>query len=220
VRAYLNASADRQRAVRGQRGANKKQLDDFMKSLDREGLLRRFVKDNGGFGDFAYTPNLAVQSEIAVRAIERGLSRSVMMGGGLQWDTHNDNTQQAMLHDNLFGGLLELGKKLEAAKLLDSTTVLVISEMGRTPKMNVTRGKDHWPVTSAMVFGAGVAGNRSIGATDDALGAMSVDLKSGKPGGDGKQIQTANLASAVLELVGVDTSKYFGGVEALHAISA
>src|SRR5205823_12160703 len=53
VRAYLQASADRQRAVRGQRGANQKQLDDFTKSLEREGLLRRFVAENGGFGDFA-----------------------------------------------------------------------------------------------------------------------------------------------------------------------
>lgn len=220
VRAYLKAGADRQRAVRGQGAANGKQLDDFVRSLDREGLLRRFVKDNDGFGDFAYTPDLAVQSDIAVRAIERGLSQSVMLGGGFQWDTHNDNTDQVALHESLFAGLIALGKSLEAKKLLDKTTVLVISEMGRTPKLNVSRGKDHWPVTSALVFGAGVAGNRVVGATDDSLGALSVDLKSGRPADGGKQIQTANLAAAVLRIVGVDPSRHHPSVEPLDAIVA
>ncbi len=220
VRAYVQASAERQRATRGQRAANQKQLDDFTKSLEREGLLRKFVAENGGFGDFSYTPDLSVQTDIAVKAIERGLSRSVMLGGGFQWDTHNDNTMQEKLHDDLFKGLLDLGKRLEASKLLESTTVLVISEMGRTPKLNVSHGKDHWPVTSALVFGAGVAGNRVVGATDDKLGAMSVDLASGKAAGEGKQIQTGNLQAAVLDLIGVDASKYFPGVEALHAIKA
>jgi hypothetical protein len=220
VAAYLEASAERQRAVRAQRGSNAKQIDDFVKSMEREGLLRRFVKDSGGFGDFAYTPDLRVQSEIAVRALERGLSHSVMLGGGLQWDTHNDNAQQSMLYENLFDGLVDLGTRLERAKLLEQTTVLVVSEMGRTPKLNVTRGKDHWPVTSALVFGAGVAGNRAVGATDDALGALSVDLATGKPAPDGKQLQTANVASAVLEIVGVDPKKYYPGSEPLHAIVA
>jgi len=220
VRAYVNASADRQRATRGQRGANQKQLDDFTKSLEREGLLRKFVSENGGFGEFSYTPDLSVQTDIAVKAIERGLSRSIMLGGCLQWDTHNDNTLQEKLHDDLFKNLAKLAKSLEDAKLLDSTTVLVLSEMGRTPKLNVTHGKDHWPVGSAMLFGAGVAGNRVVGATDDKLGALSVDLASGKASHDGKQIQTGNLQAAVLDLVGVDPSKYFPGVEALHAIKA
>jgi hypothetical protein len=220
VRDYLGASANRQRALRGQRAANQKQLDDFTKSLEREGLLRRFVADNGGFGGFAYTPDLKVQTDIAVKALARGLSRTVMLGGGFMWDTHNDNTQQEKLHDDLFAGLLALGQSLEASKLLDTTTILVLSEMGRTPKLNVAHGKDHWPVTSALVFGAGVAGNRVVGATDASLGALSVDLASGAAAPDGKQIQTANLQAAVLDLVGVDATKYFSGVEALHAISA
>jgi hypothetical protein len=220
VGAYLRASAERQRAARGRGASNAKQLDDFVRSLDREGLLRRFVKDSGGFGSFAYTPDLRVQSEIAVRAIERGLSNSVMLGGGFDWDTHNDNAGQSPLHQALFAGLLDLGRKLEAAKLLERTTVLVLSEMGRTPKLNVTRGKDHWPVTSALVFGAGVRGNRVVGATDDALGARSIDLTTGLPARDGKQLQTANLAAAVLRIVGVDPSRHLPSVEPLDAIVA
>src|SRR5262249_25932723 len=130
VNAYLKASADRQRATRGMRGGNQKQIDDFAKSIDREGLLRKFVSENGGFGDFAYTPDLGVQSDIAVRAIERGLSHSVMLGAGFQWDTHNNNALQSSLYDTLFTGLMRLAKNLETANLLDHTTVLVLSEMG------------------------------------------------------------------------------------------
>jgi hypothetical protein len=36
------------------------------------------------------------------------------------------------------------------------TLMLVLSEMGRTPSSLPTLGKDHWPVTSAMLLGAGV----------------------------------------------------------------
>lgn len=220
VRRYMAASASREQAVRGQHGANAKALDDFRKSLDRESLLRRFVKENGGFGDFAYTPDIAVQSEIAVRALQRGLSRSVMLGGGFDWDTHDDNARQSDLQDRLYGNLATLGGMLEREGLLATTTVLVVSEMGRTPKLNLSRGKDHWPVTSALVFGAGVKGNRVVGGTDDGLGALSVDLKTGSPERGGTQIQSANLAAAVLKMVGVDAAKADLGAEALDAIVA
>jgi hypothetical protein len=220
VRAYLEASAAREAAIRGQRGANKKQLDDFVKSLDREGLLRSFVKANGGFGDLAYTPDLMVQTDIAIRAIERGLSHTVMMGGGFDWDTHTNNTQQSQLNERLYEGLIKLGRELERTKLLERTTVMVISEMGRTPKLNVGQGKDHWPVTSSLVFGAGVAGNRVVGGTDDALGARLVDFATGKPSDAGKQIQAANVAAAVLKIVGVDPVTYHPNAEALHALVA
>jgi len=81
-------------------------------------------------------------------------------------------------------GLLAGGRYLEAAQrlealpapeggsLLDQTTVLVMSEMGRTPIHNAAIGKDHWPVTSAMLVGAGVAGGRVVGATDDELESL------------------------------------------------
>jgi hypothetical protein len=220
VKAYLTASAERDRALRGQRGSNAKQIDDFLKSIEREGLLRKFVNQNGGFGDLAYTPNLETQADIAIRALERGLSHSVMMGGGFDWDTHTQNTRQSQLYDDMFKGLLKLGNSLKDANLLDSTTVLVISEMGRTPKLNVGSGKDHWPVTSAMVFGAGVKGNRTIGATDDELGARTVDFMTGQPSDAGKQVQSANVAAAVLSLVGVDPAVHFPNSEPFHALVA
>ena len=41
--------------------------------------------------------------------------------------------------------------------LLDSTLVMVSSEFGRTPKVNATAGRDHWPkVFSVVLAGGGV----------------------------------------------------------------
>ena len=98
--------------------------------------------------------------------------------------------------------------------------MVVLSEMGRTPRLNSAMGKDHWPVTSCLVFGAGVKGAQVIGATDDGQNALNVELSSGIVTADGKQIQTNNLTAAALALVGLDSQQYFPGVEPLNALLA
>ena len=90
-----------------------------------------------------------------------------------------------------------------------------MSEMGRTPKLNGQRGKDHWPVTSCLVLGAGVPGNRVLGGTSDELGARSVDLGTGEVDDTGVQLQASNLAAGILATVGVDASSYLPGTNAL-----
>lgn len=216
---FLDASAARLQATRAQRGSNAQQMDAFVKSLDRAGLLRDFAAKNGGFGMQAYTPDIGVQIGVGTSALQQQLSFAVMMETQ-NWDTHADNAQQGSLADSLYAGLLRLGQKLESLGLLDNTVVLVFSEMGRTPKLNSAAGKDHWPVTSALVFGAGVPGGKVFGATDDQLGAKSIDLATGAPAANGVQLQTGNLVAGVLELVGVDPSSYLPGLEPFHAIHA
>ena len=39
---------------------------------------------------------------------------------------------------------------------MDELTVVVLSEMTRTPKFNVSGGKDPWPYTSALLLGHGL----------------------------------------------------------------
>ena len=43
--------------------------------------------------------------------------------------------------------------------------VVVASDFGRT-RYNGDGGKDHWPITSMMMMGAGISGGRVIGQTD------------------------------------------------------
>ena len=52
--------------------------------------------------------------------------------------------------------------------MLDSTTVLVAGEFGRTPKINDKAGRDHWPrAMFELLAGGGVKGGRVVGASDD-----------------------------------------------------
>ncbi len=50
--------------------------------------------------------------------------------------------------------------------LLDDTLVIISSEFARTWSLVGGSGSDHWPVTSTVFVGGGVAGNRSIGTYD------------------------------------------------------
>lgn len=59
-----------------------------------------------------------------------------------------------------------------------------------------------------MVMGAGVAGGRVLGGTDDRLGAQLVNLDDGSLDPEGVQLQYANLVAGILALVGVDPADY------------
>lgn len=68
--------------------------------------------------------------------------------------------------DEAVSALLE---DLEARGLLDSTLVLALGEMGRTPKINEGKGRDHWSQSyTAMLAGAGTRGGMVYGASDNA----------------------------------------------------
>lgn len=56
---------------------------------------------------------------------------------------------------------------LDQRGLLDSTLVVVSSEFGRTPKINKTNGRDHWPkVFSVALAGGGIKRGLVYGASD------------------------------------------------------
>jgi uncharacterized protein (DUF1501 family) len=217
-RAWAEGSADGLLAARGVSPQNQQEIVAFRKALERRDLLRAFAESRGGFGERDYTPDLAVQVEVALDALEGELCQAVMLELS-GWDTHDGNSQQSSLHESFFGGLIALTEGLEQKKLLSDTVVMVLSEMGRTPKLNSSQGKDHWPVTSAMVYGAGVRGGALLGGTDELMGALAVDLQSGAPG-QGQQLQTGNFLAGVLTLVGVDPEPHLPGVEPFHALAS
>jgi hypothetical protein len=224
MRAFVHARAERERAVRGARGYNKRRIDDFQSSLARGDLLR---ENAAGFGDRGRNLNLATQMTLAADVLEQGISRATMLDTRLAWDTHNDNARQGEFHETIFGALKGLVDDLAArpgsaagAKMLDETIVVVLSEMSRTPLLNGQAGKDHWPVTSALVIGAGVRGGRAYGGTSDKLEARPIDLATGEPVASGGTLQTDSLAAGVLELAGVDAAAWFPGVEPFRGFHA
>jgi hypothetical protein len=220
IRQYVLANAERERAIRGARGYNQARVNDFVSALTRSDQLvaKRDLMKSGRkqltFQD---------QIEVGVDALQHGLSRSVMLDGRTNWDTHANNDVQGDYFNDLFIALdslaLELANRPGAgagSTLLDETVVVALSEMGRTPLMNDANGKDHWPVTSAMMFGAGVAGHRVVGATDDFLLARDIRLDTGDPDANGEPLHPENLLAGLLELVGVDPSLHYPGVTPLR----
>jgi hypothetical protein len=85
------------------------------------------------------------------------------------WDTHERNfpilRENHLPHFDLtYSALLE---DLDQRGLLDETLVVVMGEMGRTPKINKDAGRDHWTFCySVLLAGAGVRGGMLCGASD------------------------------------------------------
>jgi hypothetical protein len=90
---------------------------------------------------------------------------------GSGWDTHWEHYPR--MRDELCPGfdrgLAGLIRDLDARGLLDETLVLVMSEHGRTPRLNNARGggRDHWSEAYSMLLaGGGVGRGRIVGRTD------------------------------------------------------
>jgi hypothetical protein len=84
------------------------------------------------------------------------------------WDTHQDNFDRVgALCKDLDPAMSALLDDLAQRGLLDSTLVVWMGEFGRTPKINGTDGRDHYPgVWSAVVAGGGVKGGTVVGQTN------------------------------------------------------
>ena len=55
---------------------------------------------------------------------------------------------------------------LQERGMLDDVLVLMMGEMGRTPKINKASGRDHWPdVFSLMIAGGGLTGGQVLGSS-------------------------------------------------------
>ncbi len=112
---------------------------------------------------------------LARRLIEAGTRFVTTVNGpSITWDTHKDNFNALKNRlvppmEQAYAALLD---DLEERGLLDSTLVVWMGEFGRTPKINVDAGRDHWPgCYSVLLAGGGIRGGQVIGASD-AIGAF------------------------------------------------
>ena len=103
---------------------------------------------------------------LARRLVEAGVRFVTLTYGG--WDHHdNINGQMRAQVPALDQGLAVLIQDLDERGLLDSTLVCVCSEFGRTPKINPTAGRDHWPkVFSSLIAGGGIRRGMIYGSSD------------------------------------------------------
>ena len=136
---------------------------------------------------------------LARRLVEAG-SRFIGIDHG-SWDTHVDNFtshEKALVPptDQAFSALVS---DLDERGMLDDTLVIMMGEMGRTPKINKDAGRDHWSQCQAVIFaGGGVKRGAVIGASD-----KTASYPTTQPYG----IQ--DLLRTVFHLMGVDADKTY-----------
>src|SRR5439155_2095462 len=103
---------------------------------------------------------------MARRLIERGVTFVEVQSSG--WDTHgNELASLKKLIPPVDQGTAALLTDLKVRGLLDDTLVIWMGEFGRTPRINLTAGRDHYPAAfNVALAGCGVKGGQVIGATD------------------------------------------------------
>ena len=104
---------------------------------------------------------------LARRLIEKGVRSVEVSFGG--WDTHQNNftraPEQCAILDQALSALLD---DLSQRGMLEETLVVLATEFGRTPNINVNDGRDHYPKAfSCMLAGGGIKGGQVWGKTDN-----------------------------------------------------
>ncbi|MCS5540403.1 MAG: DUF1501 domain-containing protein, partial [Roseibacillus sp.] len=103
---------------------------------------------------------------LARRLVEKGVRFVQVNRGG--FDNHGTIFEAMRNHGaTMDPALASLLSDLKANGLLSKTLVLVLSEFGRTPRINDGGGRDHWArVFSAFMAGGGIKGGTIVGASD------------------------------------------------------
>lgn len=104
---------------------------------------------------------------LARHLVENG-APFVMVANGMPWDCHilNHETHQ-MLVPELDRVIFHLVNDLSERGLLDKTLIIAMGEFGRSPWMNASHGREHYPnAWSLAMAGCGIKGGTVVGATD------------------------------------------------------
>lgn len=167
---------------------------------------------------------------LAVQAITEQICTCVSLNvtGGL--DTHFAEwaTDQPMRQESGFEVIASMLDDLGTTAFpdgsgdswLDHTTVVAFSEFSRTPLINDRDGRDHHPVGSVMVWGAGVPGGTVIGGTTDVgMLPMNISLRTGQPSQVGVELRPEDILGTLMANAGLDGSILGRDVRYIQALS-
>jgi len=133
---------------------------------------------------------------LARRLIEGGVRFVSLTAGG--WD-HHDNLKAAIQRElpPVDKAIATLIRDLDRRGMLENTLVMVTTEFGRTPKINPTGGRDHWPrVFSTMLAGGGMKQGYVHGSSDSLGGEPETD-----------KVGIEDLATTIYHQVGITSDK-------------
>ena len=163
--------------------------EQMMKRADLFDPARLKPKDIERYGDSEFGRHMAQAS----RLLEAGVAFvKVTM---FHWDTHGDNFNCHLAGvprvDRALGAMLD---DLVDRGTYDRTVVVVMSEFGRTPKINGRVGRDHWPECwSIGLGGGGIKPGVVVGKTND-KGTFNV----------GQEYDVGHVFHTIFKAMGID----------------
>lgn len=173
---------------------------------------------DGGQGN-----DLARDLSNAVQLLSNGTARCVSLKHrgwqNLGYDSHASIAVQASNLQQLFDELQTTYQLIELTEpeLFQRLTIVVLSEMGRFPSLNLRQGKSHWMHTSAILIGSGIRGDNMIGAYDSNCFSSPVDLNSGDVYSSGVLLKPDHLGATLLHLAEADPTERLVGVDPIWA---
>jgi hypothetical protein len=202
-----------ERLLAGRPGLETTMLNAYYEGVKRGIELKGYAETV----NFTDANQRAEQMAIAVQALSVGLSRTVTVAGNTDWDNHANDYLQSSHFSDLFEdldylmGLLDNTPGEHGGTLADETVVVVMSEMGRQPKLNAYIGRDHWPYTSCLLIANnGITTNRAVGAYDSTLSGMFVDMMTGELADPGDAITMNDVGATLLHLADIDPVPHLG----------
>lgn len=156
-------------------------------NLDEEpDRVRMAYGARSGFGQGCLLARRLVQA--GVRFVE------VALPG---WDTHQNNfdtVREKCLELDI--AVTSLLSDLRAKGLYDRTVVVLTSEFGRTPRINGSQGRDHYPqVWSTLIGGGGIAAGKVVGGSD--AGQAVAD----------RAVRVGDLHATICHALGIDVGQ-------------
>lgn len=133
---------------------------------------------------------------LARRLVEQGVRFVQVNRGG--FDNHGNIFEAMRNHGaDMDPAIASLISDLKASGKLEKTLIVVLSEFGRTPRINDGGGRDHWArVFSCMMAGGGIKGGSIIGASDP--DGMEVAER---------PVKVADLHATLCHALGIDFNK-------------
>jgi len=219
--ASISAKPDVMKGFQLQYGSLQRMLSGSLQAVFSQAALQAAHPEFNYKGRFQSAA--ATNAAFAVEAMKRNVVRCVSFTGN-GFDTHNTNYRfQAQTQQEFFDLIAAFVKTLDATphptktadKLSDHTHILIVSDFCRTPQINTSLGRDHYPNGSALVISPRFKSNYLYGATDadqvlpDDAGTFSDGVRPVSP---------PDLLATFVSSVGVDPRRYLRDGEVVKAM--
>jgi len=197
LKANQRFTARRRTAETEAYGASYDQARQLVERADVFDATKESAQDQERYGSHDFGRHCL----LARRLLEQGLT--CVKVTHTNYDSHSENfdfhIEQLGEFDRPFATLID---DLAQRGMLDSTLVIVMSEFGRTPRINHLFGRDHWSKAwSVMLAGCGLQKGALIGKTNE-NGTAVVD----------REVDARHLFHTYLRALGVDATENYQGL--------